>query len=129
MTKRISETKTYAGKLIERDHEEASDLLFIESLDEPLAEVLERDIAGKFVSVRYWITDKEVAREEAEIAFVHKLMGFANCDFGAHYSEATGYLWTDEDVMIGGHDLLNELRTYKGEWVILEIDIMEAAAQ
>src|SRR5437868_3327415 len=39
----------------------------------------------------------------------------------SHYSEITGYLWTDENLMVGGHDLLDELRSHKGSFVHLEI--------
>ena len=50
----------------------------------------------------------------------------AHARFGACYSEYTGYLWTDEEVLIGGHDLIEELRGCEGKWLLLEIVVHEA---
>jgi hypothetical protein len=37
------------------------------------------------------------------------------------YSEITGYLWTEESLMIGGHDLLEIFRSHVGHYLVLEI--------
>ena len=124
----VIETKTYQGQLSLKAYDETDEALFISSSDEPLAALLEEDISGKMVSVRYWITDKEVGRDAAQEEFLMSLMGAADCEFGAHYSEVTGYLWTDQEIKIGGHDLLHELESYVGEWLILEVDIHQKAA-
>jgi len=117
------ETKTYQGLLSLHDWGDAYDILFLSSLESPLGEVLQDDIAKKEVTVRYWITDKEATKEEAIKSLLATLSGVADCDFGSKYSEITGYLWTDEECNIGGHDLLGELHSYVGKWLILEIDI------
>ena len=41
------------------------------------------------------------------------------------YSEITGYLWTDEVVKIGGHDLLKEFETHLGKYLYMEIEYYE----
>lgn len=119
------EIKTYAGKLRLGDYGdcEGHDILFISSLEDPLAEVLDSDISGRTVSIRYWICDVEMTKNQANESFLRTLMGLADVDFGPVYSEATGFLWTDEEIKIGGHDLLVELKSYVGKWLILEIDI------
>jgi hypothetical protein len=117
------ETKTYTGLLSLHSWEEADDILYVSSLKDPLAEVLQDDIANKTVTARYWITDKEATKEQALVAFLKKLSGVADCDFGSAYSEITGYLWTDEECKIGGHDLIGELKSHVGKWLILEIDV------
>ena len=38
------------------------------------------------------------------------------------YSDYTGYLWTDENLKIGGHDLLDELKEDCGKWLFLTIE-------
>lgn len=121
------ETKTYAGKLRLDDYGdyEGRDILFISSLEDPIAEVLDDDISGRTVSLRYWVCDVEMTKDQAHESFLRTLMGIADIDFGSVYSEATGYLWTDEEMKIGGHDLLAELKGYVGKWLILEIDIHE----
>ena len=116
-------TITYKGLLSEQSVGDADDLLFLSSQSDPLGEILQEDIEGKQVTVRYWVTDKEATKEEAVKGFLDTLIGVADCNFGSCYSEITGYLWTDEECNIGGHDLLAELHSYVGKWLILEIDV------
>jgi hypothetical protein len=39
------------------------------------------------------------------------------------YSETTGYLWTDEKLQVGGHDLIEELSGSAGKFLIFEADV------
>ena len=121
----MKETKTYTGMLNLRDPGEAMDILYVSSIDRPLAEVLADEISGRTVSVRYWVTDKEVSKDAAAECFIGRLMGQADCEFMSWYSEVTGYLWTDENIKIGGHDLLAELQSYVGRYLILEVDLYD----
>jgi hypothetical protein len=90
---------------------------------DPVADVLQGSIANKQVSVCYWITDQQCTRDEAQEQFLKKLYGAVDCEFKSHYSNITGYLWTDEDLVIGGHDLLDELRSNVGNFVVLDITV------
>ena len=119
----IEKTLTYTGQLSVGEFGESYDVLLLSNLDEPLAEELQEDISSEMVTVRYWITDKECTREEAQESAVRTQMGMAGCVYRALYSETTGYLWTDEEIKIGGHDLLEELSSFDGKWLILEVDI------
>jgi hypothetical protein len=96
---------------------------YFDGTDIPLADVLQGNIARKQVSVCYWITDQQCNKDEAQEQFLKKLYGAADCEFRSHYSDITGYLWTDEDLVIGGHDLLDELRSNVGSFVILDITV------
>lgn len=100
---------------------EGDDILFVSSEGNPLAEVLHDRISRKQVSARYWITDKPCTFEEAQEDFVRRLFGVADTEFGAQYTETTGYLWTDEAARIGGHDLIEEFRGNVGKWLLLEV--------
>lgn len=123
MTEELKTARCYSGFLTVREYGEASGVLFIKGSDSPLAESLQHDISGKQVSARYWITNSACTRDEAVEEFVKRLHGCANCKFESYYSEITGYLWTDEEINIGGHDLLAELATHAGKYLILEVDI------
>ena len=114
-------TKTYEGLLSLHSHGEAYNVLFINSLYDPLAEELEW-VCGKSVTIRYWITDKQVTKEEAHDEFLKQIMGSTDVKFLSRYSDITGYLWTDEDLNVGGHDLIAELKCNAGKWLILEIE-------
>jgi hypothetical protein len=119
----MDETFVICGLLSLHSYGEADDILFVSSERGPLAEVLHERIARKRVSARYWITEKLCTLDEAQEDFVRRLFGGADTRFGSHYSEITGYLWTDEKVKIGGHDLIEELRNNVGKWLILEVVI------
>lgn len=117
--------KTYEGLLSLHSYGEADDILFLSSERDPLCEVFEDSLARKLVTIRYWITDTQATKEQAQESFIRKLYGETYCKFGARYSELTGYLWTDEKCQIGGHDLIKELKSYIGKWLILEVNIHE----
>ena len=119
----IIETLTYVGLLSIHSWGEADDILFVSSVTDPLAEELQDRISGKSVTVRYWITDQECSREDAHEQFLRRLFGSAEVVCESHYSEITGYLWTDEELTIGGHNLMAELHGQVGKWLILEIDV------
>jgi hypothetical protein len=97
-------------------------------LDEPiLADVLAQDITnyGNNLSVRYFISDSELDEDQLNLELMKTIYGndidSDNVRFGVRYSEYTGYLWTDEDIMIGGHDLLEELKSHIGKYLWMEI--------
>ena len=114
--------KTYEGLLSLHKYGEAYDILFLSSVSEPLAEELEW-MHRKNVTVRYWVTDKPCSKDEASTEFLKTCMGAADIYFGSRYSEITGYLWTDEDLHVGGHDLIAELKSNVGKWLILEVEL------
>lgn len=120
-------TLLFQGLLANHSYGEADDILFLSGLRDPLAEELRNAIERKQVTARYWITDRQVSKDEADEAWVGELMGLADCEFYSHYSETTGYLWTDENARIGGHDLIGELKSYAGRWLILEIDVHDGS--
>ena len=114
--------RTYTGRLSLHSHGEADDILFLSSLEDPLAEELEW-MSSKQVSVRYWITDRECTKEDAQRLATLEIMGIGEAEYRARYSEITGYLWTDEEIKVGGHDLLDELKSHVGKWIVLEVEI------
>jgi hypothetical protein len=119
----MNKTVSFWGRISEKCIGESDPVLFVS--DSSLIGDLEPLIKGKFVSVRYWISGEEKTKEEAEFDFIETLLGIADCELDIRYSEDTGYLWTNEDLLVGGHDLLSELKSFIGKWLILEIDISD----
>lgn len=76
------------------------------------------------VSVRYAISTTgiwpetlgEVAADELSL-----LEGKSESVYGAQYSEITGYLWTDEEAKVGGHDLIAMLENNIGKYLWMEV--------
>ncbi len=118
-------TKTYQGFIKIKDYcyneENVPNLLFLSSLEKPLVEELQW-MVGCSVAVRYWVTEQKATKEQAEESLFRTIIGKADGCFQARYSEATGYLWTDAELKVGGHELFDELYAFGGKWLILEID-------
>lgn len=83
---------------------------------------------GRYLSVRYWTAD--APREDDVIleGAIREMLGESDAAYGSHYSERTGYLWTDEEINVGGHDLLEELKSSAGQYCLLEISYSQAGA-
>lgn len=117
-------TERYRGFLRE-GYGDDYDALVLSEEGQPLAQQVEEAIEsyGNFLSVRYWTTvaSKQVPDEKLEESAVRTLLGDSEAEYLAHYSEITGYLWTDELLVVGGHDLLHELRSHLKEWCVVEI--------
>ena len=119
----IVETLKYNGIIKEEYNGENYEALFIGDSEEPFTEILEDKICEKTVSARYWISDTEKTKNQVKEDFIKKISGFADAEYTDNYSEITGYLWTDEELNIGGHNLIAELRANKGKYLHIEIDI------
>ena len=115
----------YKGFLKLGSNGEDDEILFLDNSCTPFVEDIFYDIANKFATVRYFISDKKVLLEEAQKLFIEKLYGKISVEYEIHYSETTGYLWTTEELEVGGHDLLEELKSYIGKYLILIVDINE----
>ena len=97
----------------------------VELNGEPIGEELDY-MSGNIVTVRYYISDKEATEEELQEDFlINTLYGNLESEYGAFYSEVTGYLWTDDKLNIGGHDLRKELESYVGKYLYLIVAIDE----
>lgn len=121
-------TIEYRGWLVAAPWGEAYDILYLTAdrahlEDDPLASVIEHDMwrYGQYLSVHYHIADVEQTTEQFDEALAHMLVGYTKADVGHHYSEITGYLWTDEKIQVGGHDLISGLHSYLGKYCQLTI--------
>jgi hypothetical protein len=73
-------------------------------------------------SVKYFISDKECTLEEAQNLICNSINGTLDTQYNINWSETSDYLYTDRKFNIGGHDILKELSSYEGKFVILIID-------
>lgn len=114
--------KQYTGWLQESYGE--GDLLRLDTSNHALSEEITDDIEeyGNFLSVRYFVTDQPVDIESAVVNWQHELLGTGEAEYDVFYSDITGYLWTDEKICVGGHDLLAELYSFCGKYLIMEIE-------
>ena len=121
-----STTKIYKGYLELFNYGEEEILSFKGDdvcFENHLLSFIEDDMSlhGNFLSVRYYVSNHELSEERLLEEFLKNLYGFGDVIYDARYSETTGYLWTDEDLRVGGHDLLSELRSNIGKYLWIEI--------
>lgn len=90
-----------------------------------LVEDVEADFRkGDNVFVRYYVTDKEVAEDEAKEALILKTIGgnIDELEFVLDaYSEYT-IMELEEHLVVGGYDLFNELQDCEGKFLTLIIE-------
>lgn len=115
---------TYSGRIAVEDYGETIDVLFVGDDSQPFAERFSDDLDayGRYVSVRYHVADQERTLGELDENLIRRLFGAADADYTEHYSDITGYLYTDEDLNVGGHDLLAELKGSVGRYLTMSAD-------
>jgi len=90
----------------------------------PLGGMINEKISnGTNVFVRYYISDKPLTLENANEALIYKSLGLGNVEANyvlEAYSEYTIEAW-EHTAVVGGHDLLKELDTHTGKYLILVI--------
>lgn len=83
------------------------------------------------LTVVYHITDEAHTEDELTMMLITKLCGVSvssteyQINYHHRYSELTGYLWTDEDIVVGGHDIMRELTSFIGKWCFMIVTIHE----
>lgn len=77
---------------------------------------------SKLVSVRYYVSDQIIrSLDKANEEFMKRMMGASQAGYSISYSETTGYLGTNESCRVGGHDLIDELGTSAGKYLLMEV--------
>lgn len=121
-TETTQETRIFSGILKVGEYGEEFDILLLN--DSPFTEQTE-DITKKMVSIRYFTSDKPMKSiEEAEVNLLKHLDGATDIEYYPRYSECTGYLWTDEEFKVGGHDLLAELKAQAQEPIFFIMEVI-----
>ena len=82
---------------------------------------------GQYLSVRYFIATEPRTGEELEKDYMEMVFGKLKANYCQRYSDLTGYLWTDEELNVGGHDLCSELKGSKGKYLHMEIEYSKSA--
>jgi hypothetical protein len=115
------ETLILTGRIKNTDWSTENDGLRVGT--EILSEYFEENLRRKYVTVRFYISDAEKSAAEMKENHILQMIGSVDADFGAHYSDLTGYLWTDDDLKIGNHDVIEFLREHDGKYLYMEIDV------
>ena len=74
---------------------------------------------GKKVWCIWAVNDTFLTPYEILVDRINKITGQAYSRTGAVYSELTGYLWTNDEGKIGGHDVTSNLASHPGKYGFL----------
>lgn len=116
------EQRVFKGKIWTGEFGEDSGALFIGYNSTPVAKIFDREFYGKKVTIRYWISTKEMEKQELQEEMIAMIAGSVHASYYDHYSEYTGYLGTVAEAKIGGHNLLHELYSNKEKFIYMEVD-------
>lgn len=108
------EIKTFGGKVIKTANE---GFPFSKAMYEKL------DWGNYKTSMRFFISDSKINPDTVEEEYIQQLMGYPDCTYHHSYSDYTGYLWTTERFIVGGHDFLKTLNNNEGKYIHLEIEL------
>lgn len=107
----------FQGYLSVKDDHEGHETVFLNG--EALVDAL-CDLHDEIVSVRYYIAEKEADYETLKKDYLLKtLYGECYGEYQPQYTEITGYVGTTDTLLIGGHDLREELDDYDGKFLYL----------
>lgn len=115
--------KIYKGLISQKEHGENWRADFIGDLNEPITQIFQEEFCYCNVTVRYFISEIEKTIDELQENLIQTISGYLEADYTDRYSEITGYLWTDEEIKIGGHDLLDIIASNVGKYIYLEVEI------
>ncbi len=113
----------FEGRVRRADYRENYDVLKLDDLCLSEAFAAALDGERRQVSVRYHISPEPMTEEQRTHAEVMIAIGEGYAEYIEHYSSTTGYLWTDEELIVGGHDLEAEIGSYVGQWCRLELTV------
>jgi hypothetical protein len=72
----------------------------------PIIKWADNNIYGRCVTIRFCISEKPIINpNKAMMDDLMRIEGKSKVDYSHAYSEYTGYLWTNEEFKVGGHDI------------------------
>ena len=83
---------------------------------------------GTKVAVRYWTCDSDQPDEQIEEGAIRTIIGALNASFEEHsysYSEWTSGVDYDTEFTVGGHNIMNELLSHSGKWLVIEVEFLD----
>ena len=105
--------KTFDGEMV------------IDRKEKSIFEILNNQyFSNRFTCVSFVTSDSEIT-DPAKLVegFLRKIMGDIEFQYYHHYSSYTGYLYTNEEFNVGGHDIKKLLECNCGKYIHMEIDL------
>lgn len=82
--------------------------------------------SNKYASIQMLTGNTPIDVDHIDETKIVSMEGDVESEYFHHYSDYTGYLWTDEEFKCGGHDLLQILKSHIGEYIHIEIELYDS---
>ena len=79
-----------------------------------------------YASVRFVTGDVAIDPTKVEETIIESYYGNVESKYYHRYSDYTGYLWTEEGFIVGGHDIRKILESHLGKYIHMEIEVYRA---
>lgn len=91
----------------------------------PLTKEMEDRVGwrGSYANIQMLFGKTPIDLEHIDETKIVSMMGDVTSEYYHCYSELTGYLWTTEKFICGGHDIPKILRSHMGDYVHMEIEL------
>lgn len=77
----------------------------------------------KYASIQMLTGNTPIDLDHINETKIVSMIGEVESRYYHRYSDYTGYLWTEEGFICGGHDLLKILRSHLNEYIHIEIEL------
>ena len=77
----------------------------------------------KYASIQMLTGNTPIDLDHIDETKIVSMMGEVESRYYHRYSDYTGYLWTEEGFICGGHDLLKILQSHLNEYIHIEIEL------
>jgi hypothetical protein len=121
---REKQTRIIRGLLVwtrsEYGHKSVSLVDFETFEADRLTEVLSY-VPGTEPCITYFTSNAPLTAEQLQEEHMKTLLGDVRSQYDVTSSDLSGYLWTTEYLKVGGHDLLQELESFIGKYLHMEV--------
>lgn len=78
-----------------------------------------------YASIQMLVGDTPIDLDHIDETKIVSMMGEVESEYYHRYSDFTGYLWTKEEFICGGHDIPKILSSHIGQYIYMEIELYE----
>lgn len=79
--------------------------------------------SNNYASIRFITGDTAIDPTKVDEIIIESYYGKAVAKYNHCYSDCTGYLWTEEGFIVGGHDIPQILKSHIDKYIHMEIEI------
>lgn len=108
--------KVIKGKIRVQDFGDPGDGVYV---DETILSKQLEFLYDKEVCISFYISEEPKEIEDLKENLILSTCGSLYADYSDFYSDFTGYCFTNDDLMVGNHDLIKDISLNDGKYIYL----------